>query len=102
MRQKSKKWIVSEIFEPEKTAAESKKLSINELAEEDRPREKLMAQGASALSKAELLAILIGSGTPKTAFASAAPVLEWSSFSFAFSSGSKGMENCPHRRICSS
>ena len=65
MRQKGKKWMVSEIYEPEKTAAEPKKLSINELAEEDRPREKLMAQGASALSKAELLAILIGSGTPK-------------------------------------
>ena len=39
-----------------------KKLSVKEWAEEDRPREKLMAQGASALSNAELLAILIGSG----------------------------------------
>ena len=38
------------------------KLNINQWAEEDRPREKLMQQGASALSNAELLAILIGSG----------------------------------------
>lgn len=39
------------------------KLSINQWAEEDRPREKLMASGAAALSNAELLAILIGSGS---------------------------------------
>lgn len=38
------------------------KLSINQWALEDRPREKMMAKGASALSDAELLAILIGSG----------------------------------------
>ena len=38
------------------------KLSITELSAEDRPREKFMAHGAKALSKAELLAILIGSG----------------------------------------
>ena len=39
------------------------KLSINQWAEEDRPREKMAAKGASALSDAELLAILIGSGS---------------------------------------
>ena len=39
------------------------KLRINEWAEEDRPREKMMQQGASSLSNAELLAILIGSGS---------------------------------------
>lgn len=44
---------------------ENGKLSIKHWAEEDRPREKLLAKGASALTKAELLAILIGSGTPK-------------------------------------
>lgn len=38
------------------------KLSINQWAEEDRPREKMMLKGAEALSDAELLAILIGSG----------------------------------------
>ena len=41
------------------------KLTINQWAEEDRPREKLLHQGAEALSNAELLAILIGSGSPK-------------------------------------
>ncbi|MBE6292617.1 MAG: DNA repair protein RadC [Bacteroidales bacterium] len=38
------------------------KLAINRWAEEDRPREKLMSKGAQALTNAELLAILIGSG----------------------------------------
>ena len=36
---------------------------ISELAEEDRPREKLLLRGKSSLSDAELIAILIGSGT---------------------------------------
>lgn len=40
------------------------KLTIAHWAEEDRPREKLAALGAEALSNAELLAILIGSGSP--------------------------------------
>lgn len=39
-----------------------KRLKITEWAEDDRPREKLMKNGSSALSDAELLAILIGSG----------------------------------------
>lgn len=38
------------------------KINITDLNEEDRPREKFEAHGAAALSKAELLAILIGSG----------------------------------------
>ncbi|MCD8310071.1 MAG: DNA repair protein RadC [Prevotellaceae bacterium] len=38
------------------------KLTINRWAEEDRPREKMMQKGVQALSDAELLAILIGSG----------------------------------------
>jgi hypothetical protein len=38
-------------------------LTIKSWAEEDRPREKLMQKGKAALSEAELLAILIGSGT---------------------------------------
>lgn len=41
------------------------KLNINQWAEEDRPREKLMHLGPSALSDAELLAILVGSGSTK-------------------------------------
>ena len=39
-------------------------IKISELAEEDRPREKLLLKGKSALTDAELIAILIGSGTP--------------------------------------
>jgi DNA repair protein RadC len=39
------------------------KISIKAWAEEDRPREKLNAQGRRALSDAELIAILIGSGS---------------------------------------
>jgi DNA repair protein RadC len=38
------------------------KLTINRWAEEDRPREKMISKGAQALTNAELLAILIGSG----------------------------------------
>ena len=38
------------------------KLNITQWAEEDRPREKKMTKGAHALSDAELLAILVGSG----------------------------------------
>ena len=40
----------------------TKRLTITQWAEEDRPREKMMLHGVSALSNAELLAILIGSG----------------------------------------
>lgn len=40
-------------------------MAIREWSVEDRPREKMMAQGAEALSVAELLAILVGSGTRK-------------------------------------
>lgn len=38
------------------------KLNIKQWAEDDRPREKMASKGAGALSDAELLAILIGSG----------------------------------------
>ena len=38
-------------------------LTIKNWAEEDRPREKLLLKGKSALSDAELIAIAIGSGT---------------------------------------
>lgn len=40
-----------------------KGLNILKWAEEDRPREKLLLKGKSALSDAELIAILIGSGS---------------------------------------
>ncbi len=41
------------------------KLTINQWAEEDRPRERMENLGAENLSNAELLAILIGSGSTK-------------------------------------
>ena len=41
------------------------KLNINQWAEDDRPRERLEKFGPSALSDAELLAILVGSGSTK-------------------------------------
>ena len=45
--------------------AEYEHLRIKEWALEDRPREKLIAKGLGSLSDAELLAILIGSGSAK-------------------------------------
>ena len=51
-------WKVSELYEPEK-------LSVKQWAKEDRPREKMMTLGAEALTSAELLAILIGSGNDR-------------------------------------
>jgi DNA repair protein RadC len=51
--------------------------SIKQWAEDDRPREKLLLKGPAALSDAELLAILIHSGTPKySALALAQEVLK--------------------------
>lgn len=45
------------------TIYSNNKLSIKAWAEEDRPREKLLNKGRQALSNAELIAILIGSGS---------------------------------------
>ena len=42
---------------------EIKKLTIKEWNADDRPREKMLAKGISTLSDAELLAILISTGT---------------------------------------
>ena len=44
---------------------EQKPLNIKSWSPEDRPREKLLLKGTAALSEAELIAILIGSGTAK-------------------------------------
>lgn len=38
---------------------------ISDIPEQDRPREKLLRKGASALSDQELLAVLLGKGTPE-------------------------------------
>lgn len=43
----------------------SKRKTIKEWPEEQRPREKLLKHGSKALSNAELIAILLGSGTTK-------------------------------------
>ena len=42
-----------------------RKLNLKEWAVEDRPREKMLTHGPRALSDAELIAILIGSGNPE-------------------------------------
>lgn len=42
---------------------EEKRLTIPQWAEDDRPREKMLKKGHASLSDAELLAILIGSGS---------------------------------------
>jgi DNA repair protein RadC len=44
---------------------EDQPMNIKNWAPEDRPREKLLLKGMSALSDAELIAILLGSGTAK-------------------------------------
>ena len=43
--------------------SEEKRLTVREWAEDDRPREKMLRKGSQSLSDAELLAILIGSGS---------------------------------------
>ena len=45
--------------------SEPRPLNIKDWAAEDRPREKLILKGTGALSDAELIAILIGSGTAR-------------------------------------
>ena len=57
------------IYEPDSPVSSTQEKSvqshttIKQLSAEDRPREKLISKGASALTTAELLAILIGGGT---------------------------------------
>ena len=50
-------------------------LPITSWAVEDRPREKLLEKGRSSLSEAELIAILIGSGTKKLSAVDLAKVI---------------------------
>lgn len=49
----------------EKKVRETSEYGIKKWKKEDRPREKLELRGAAALTEAELLAILIGSGTKR-------------------------------------
>jgi DNA repair protein RadC len=52
-------------LQAKKTETVDTKLNINQWSEDDRPRERLERLGAQALSDAELLAILVGSGSTK-------------------------------------
>ncbi|MFM7856699.1 MAG: RadC family protein, partial [Flammeovirgaceae bacterium] len=47
-------------------SSDATSFNIKDWSPEDRPREKLLLKGTSALSEAELIAILIGSGTANT------------------------------------
>ena len=49
-----------------KQSADHQSFPINQWAEEDRPREKLMTKGVTSLSNAELLAIIMRSGSPES------------------------------------
>jgi len=55
----------SKVKDCEGQSGEEARFSIREWAMEDRPREKMIKSGASALSNAELLAILLGSGSQR-------------------------------------
>ncbi|OON65399.1 RadC family protein [Hymenobacter sp. CRA2] len=57
--------ILSEEAAPSGSYQPPQSFSIKSWAEEDRPREKLLLKGRAALSDAELMAILLGSGTQK-------------------------------------
>ena len=60
------RWVVSDIYEPEgqDTKAENEdKLTIDKWSDEDKPREKMLRLGPESMSSAELLAILMRSGS---------------------------------------
>lgn len=56
MESEETRWVVSEVYDA------PQKLSLAKMSRDDQPREKLIDKGPEALSNAELLAILIGSG----------------------------------------
>ena len=71
------------------------KLTISQWAAEDRPREKMMKHGAAALSNAELLAILIGSGnTEDSAVALMRKVLD------SYSNSLSRLGKCSVEELC--
>ena len=76
------------------------KLVIREWAEIDRPREKLMAQGRRALTDAELLAILIGSGsTTETAVELCRRILKDFNYNLNLLSKKEVVDLCAYRGI---
>ncbi len=57
---------------------DSPKLRVKDWAEEDRPREKILLKGIHSLSDAELLAIIIGSGSKNETAVGLAQRILWS------------------------
>lgn len=60
------RWVVSDIYEPESRdtkVGNDDRLTIDKWSDEDKPREKMLRLGAESLSSAELLAILMRSGS---------------------------------------
>lgn len=70
--------------------------SMKDLPETERPREKLIAKGAASLSNAELLAILLGSGTRSRSAVSLAE-----SILAADTSGLLFLNDCTPEELCS-
>lgn len=78
-----------------RTGKKEEKLTISQWAAEDRPREKMMKHGAAALSNAELLAILIGSGnTEDSAVALMRKVLD------SYSNSLSRLGKCSVEELC--
>ena len=53
------------LLSKKESSFETNYISIKDRPEDDRPREKMLKRGQAALSDAELLAILINTGTPR-------------------------------------
>lgn len=75
------------------TAIIEYRLSIKDMPEDERPRERLLSQGAEALSNAELLAILIRTGTPT------ASALDLAARVLAVAGGLKGLVRADIREL---
>lgn len=68
-------------------------LKVKDLIENDRPRERLIREGSSALSDVELLAVLIGSGTKaKDVFMLASEILKNTSI--------QELKNLSYQKLC--
>ncbi len=62
-RKSGESWEVSRVYEP--ATDPDRHVTIKDLPDETRPRERLLAEGAENLSDVELLAIIVGGGTPE-------------------------------------
>lgn len=70
-------------------------IRIKELPAEERPREKLISRGAEALSNAELLAVLLGSGNREMS-----AVMLASSILASDPSGIRALNDCTPEELC--